>query len=497
MQRIITIIGLLSLLVAFPAQSQSGEEPPYLYYYSSMLGGLIIERADGTDSRHIAADVIPAGYTGLVGPGWSPSGKYFATFPINYGDYLSSVGRPYLVDTHGNEVVSWFGITDITAFMQWSPTGENILLIAGKPSASRSHGFGTFFYLVDANQGRIIAEFGINLSMMAYEMGEVIWDVPNRHIILYFAPDIYEPKTRYRVKLGFDGTTIREPITLEEWVEHNNRPSPDVSSSSLYDAIAQSSSGRYEAQGVAEPALVNLQTGQIVELPLHSQASICADFIWNGDETHIITMNGTTVAGGGCGTAVVGVTNSQGRLWRELGKCSWNTPCIGWLPDTVPINTLPPGAVQPVQLDPVRIDYETSPVFSFGQTGVPPTRLRCTDTNNIHIIDAETENLQYMLKDLPCPYTFNRTSTFEGIPVATAIEPAQELLAVFYSSSFDYVSIWTKVDDHFEQGLLLDSNGFLLEFTESGEYLRARNGRGWKVYAVDDILARIPSHEDN
>src|SRR5215208_3273113 len=79
-------------------QAQTDSPPPYLYYYSQLLGGLIIERADGTDSRQIAADVIPPKLTGLGGPGWSPSGKYFAAQGVTYSD-SSYISTPYLVDT--------------------------------------------------------------------------------------------------------------------------------------------------------------------------------------------------------------------------------------------------------------------------------------------------------------------------------------------------------------------------------------------------------------
>src|SRR4051794_7367447 len=86
----LTVILLLTLVlvsIAAPLQAQTDSAPPYLYYYSQLLGGLIIERADGTDSRQIAADIIPPDLTGLGGPGWSPSGKYFIASGKKRGDY--------------------------------------------------------------------------------------------------------------------------------------------------------------------------------------------------------------------------------------------------------------------------------------------------------------------------------------------------------------------------------------------------------------------------
>src|SRR5690606_29172202 len=122
------------------------EAPPYLYYYSRMLGGIIIERADGTDSRHIAADVIPPNMTGLGGPGWSPSGKYFAAYQVSYGVYTGSRGNPYIINAQGEALSSWISLVATTIQMQWSPAGEDILLIIGKYEDYISSNLGTFVW---------------------------------------------------------------------------------------------------------------------------------------------------------------------------------------------------------------------------------------------------------------------------------------------------------------------------------------------------------------
>src|SRR3954471_12396585 len=100
--RLTAILLILFTLGVTPSlHAQTDSAPPYLYYYSQLLGGLIIERADGTDSRQIAADVIPPNLTGLGGPGWSPSGKYFAAYSEIYSEGGSSPRTPYLIDTKG------------------------------------------------------------------------------------------------------------------------------------------------------------------------------------------------------------------------------------------------------------------------------------------------------------------------------------------------------------------------------------------------------------
>ncbi len=84
MRKIIMIVAIILLSFSSKIAAAETTPAPYLYYYSRMLGGLIIERADGTDSRLIGADVIPPSMTGLQGPGWSPSGKFFAAGGVNY-----------------------------------------------------------------------------------------------------------------------------------------------------------------------------------------------------------------------------------------------------------------------------------------------------------------------------------------------------------------------------------------------------------------------------
>lgn len=59
-------------------------DAPFLYYYSSQQEAFIIERADGTDSRILADYKLPqlegSSQSGgrIEGPGWSPTGKWFA-----------------------------------------------------------------------------------------------------------------------------------------------------------------------------------------------------------------------------------------------------------------------------------------------------------------------------------------------------------------------------------------------------------------------------------
>lgn len=78
--------GIFSLfvLVLWPTAPMAAQvaTAPYIQYLDAENGTFIIERADGTDSRNFGALTVPPTATSIVravhGPGWSPSGEWFA-----------------------------------------------------------------------------------------------------------------------------------------------------------------------------------------------------------------------------------------------------------------------------------------------------------------------------------------------------------------------------------------------------------------------------------
>jgi hypothetical protein len=306
---------------------------PYLYYYSPQLGGIIIERADGTDSHHIGADVIPPGAGGIAGPGWSPSGHFFAAHTIT--DTLSGplTGEPFIIDITGKRFGTWLELTSKTNFMQWSPDGADILLIVAGYFSDRPPDVGTFFWLFDIENNVILADFGANIEDVTTGVSEITWE--HERIIFYIQVTAGNFYQYYRVTMHFDGTTLREVISDEEFAEHYSDPLV-VRFSNYLEEYAASPSGRYEARGAFQPTLTDTTTGETIELPHSTRATTCATFLWSEDEQYILSAAGTVVAGGGCGAAILGVTDSKGNLWRELGICSWDfPPCVGWLPERV------------------------------------------------------------------------------------------------------------------------------------------------------------------
>lgn len=483
---IFTCVGI-STLHAQPDTTQ-----PYLYYYSQLLGGLIIEHPDGTDSRQIAADVIPPNMTGLSGPGWSPSGKYFAAYNFIAQPYRSGTDTPYIIDLQGYSIASKLTTSIInTLYMQWSPSGTDVLLIVGLLHPD----YETSFWLVDVAQDKVIATFTTPIEdLLSYSITEVLWDVNQQQIMFYVRARLVKEVPLYRVTMHFDGKIERQEVLT------NDGLSALVDTITLEDADAliygknTSPSGIYTAYGLHPPKLIDNRTGKTIDLPVHTQATICRDYLWTSDEVYTITLDGTLLAGGGCASAAMGVTNPQGTLWRELGRCSWDhPPCIGWLPSNVDLQALPSGSSKPIQLDPTRIDYDR-----YAETILPskehPLKWFCDANSTAVIRDTKSRTDLYTLVHIECPYNpHNNLIASKGIPVAAAEDPSHQLLATYtnYSNERGGVMIWKLGVDNYQPILRLNTLGLQLEFTPDNQYLRARNYNGWKVYSVADILASV------
>ncbi|NJL54893.1 hypothetical protein HC928_06665 [bacterium] len=141
-------------------------------------------------------------------------------------------------------------------------------------------------------------------------------------------------------------------------------------------------------------------------------------------------------------------------------------------------------------LDPVRIDESEiryGPEFLV-EPGTP--RLQCTEGQTDAIVQGENDAILYDLAALSCPYNADYPYADEGAYLIYTYNETHDLLATYYADSLEeYVSIWTRRNGVYERVLRLNTYGYDLEFADDGEYLRARNVNGWKVYAVDDILS--------
>lgn len=491
-----SLFAILIMLSMGLRAAVAEDTPSYLYYYSRMLGGIIIERADGTDSRLIGADVIPPGMDGLRGLGWSPSGRYFLATSINYSDGGHyNVQGIYLFDDAGQQPIPYLATAGAVYTAQWSPDGGDLLMIVAGDYGRPYDNVTISYLLVAPSTGQVLAEFEATLVLSSRESNspDLIWDFEAQQVIFYIVtdPDIPERRQPYRVMMSFDGSVLKEPMTEAEF---NARPDvPDVPYSIdigelSTDAIDISPSGRYQA---SRDVLQDMQIGTEIELPVHSQGTICRKFFWSNSEQYILSLTGTLIAGGGCASAVLGVTDLHGQLWRELGGCSWDVPpCVSWLPPRVDVSSLPPGQQKPIQLDPVAYEPVEHPDY-FSYLDETNFEFHCgVQRRQRYIVDKSTQSTVYTLDDIEkCPYSSDRGD--EGVPVVIAYDPSFKLLATYTGRASDsYLSIWKECAYGPSVKILkLMSYGTELEFTPDGKQLRARNYNAWKIYDVADILA--------
>lgn len=488
---IVTLTVLMLLSMSAQIQAQPEALPPYIYYYSHMLGGLIVERADGSDSRHFATEALPLDLdqNGLRGPGWSPSGRYFAAFGVTYTGQASPP-RPHpptVFDSQGLPVFEWLPYISNPISMHWSPGGEDLLIIFG--GYNRTAGLGLFIWLLDVANQKVLADTGVNLNFESLGLGRIDWDLSHDRVVTGIGADLYNWR-HYRVTMQLDGTVMKEPITSGETDQGASPPSNEnvgtitETDISLW-GISTSPSGLFE---IYHDEITNTVTGEIITLPIHSQSTICRKYLWSPDERYIIVLSGTLRAGGGCGGALIGITDNRGELWRELGSCYWDEPaCVGWLPPAVDVASLPPGQPDSVLLEPVRFDpeqYQEIMVHDTAFLGI------CQEDNRVAVVDRATNETHFTLLNMPCPFADSRPIEWRSIQAAYL--ESHGLLATFSDS---YVHIWRSTEDGFVDVLRLNAEGYELEFTEDGQYLRARNVHAWKVYSVAEILAAIQAEE--
>jgi hypothetical protein len=134
------IIGFLPTHAQEPSQSDA----PYLYYYSDIVNGFVIERADGTDSRVLGAGLVDSQANGVYGAGWSPSGEWFAftsfqRIPYGGGNSLNAV----VIHVSGERLLNTLQNIPNIAYMQWLPNEDVLLLESDAP-----YNYG---YVPDAN----------------------------------------------------------------------------------------------------------------------------------------------------------------------------------------------------------------------------------------------------------------------------------------------------------------------------------------------------------
>ncbi|MEM9954606.1 MAG: hypothetical protein AAF846_23555 [Chloroflexota bacterium] len=126
-------INIIIIFLFFLSASitQSTEDTPYLYYYSTQEQAFIIEKADGSDSKILAMYELPPEHTLINGAGWSYTGTWFAWSSSAVG---GAGGNKNIYLTDGIQTLTvLLEPTPQPIYMVWSPNND-LLLVSYYPN---------------------------------------------------------------------------------------------------------------------------------------------------------------------------------------------------------------------------------------------------------------------------------------------------------------------------------------------------------------------------
>ncbi|MCU0466626.1 MAG: hypothetical protein MUF38_18920 [Anaerolineae bacterium] len=156
------VLVLLALLV-FPVSAQDDPPPaPYLYYYSPLIGGFVIERADGFDSRAVGVGFSDSTQNEILAPLWSPSGRWMVWQTANYGGLGPSYYRAWGSRVDGSAQLSVLEFPrDVqvnTVVLEWSPDRDLLLAVQITQPLGQDNPPATAHYrLIDSETDGVIA----------------------------------------------------------------------------------------------------------------------------------------------------------------------------------------------------------------------------------------------------------------------------------------------------------------------------------------------------
>jgi len=175
-------IFLITVLLPGRTGAKAGPSAPFLYYYSDNRAAFIIERADGTDSRILSSYKLPATSDFIGGPGWSPSGQWFAwTASIGGGTGADENSIAYVVSRDGKQLFSYPDATGEVQSMEWSPTADLLMLQRQVPINL----YAKEVYVVDIIRQKTILM--LSESQLGVSFWDEEWSPDGQYIIVHYA----------------------------------------------------------------------------------------------------------------------------------------------------------------------------------------------------------------------------------------------------------------------------------------------------------------------
>lgn len=149
---VVPILWFVLLIPLLAFAQDTSQTAPYIYYLSNVAHGLVIERADGSDSRILAADSIPAEHSALDHVEWSVSGEWVSWMSRGENGGIAMPSSGWIARTDGSLRLQRLDEMGGTVFaLKWSPTADVLFVAHSDSSALR-------LMIIDVNQDRILAQ---------------------------------------------------------------------------------------------------------------------------------------------------------------------------------------------------------------------------------------------------------------------------------------------------------------------------------------------------
>lgn len=469
-----------SLAPTVRAQPPDDDPVPYLYYYSDVLNGIVIERADGTDSRLIGQGITLCSQR-LAGPGWSPDGKWFAWNTLQIGPWSNSYCSAHVLEVSTDRILEVVQQIIVITSIDWSPDGQYSLVLGERTQSN----YEETIWLIDLETDTVLAAFDYvsapASSPPRYYQAD--WIIDDEQVVTYGIEGIGDDFRPFRVALHFDGTVIKtyaapnEPLGPLVPLEAIHVPADNHDVKCDRFPI-DSPEGRYI--GCSMGLLKDSSSGEFVELPRHSDATsrVVLDVKWHPSEEWAILgydrcITDCTAIGG------TSVMNLDGRVVRELASCGFEDACIGWLPDTVNLDALPPGQPDSVLLAPLIFDFDVSDGFVVEQ----PYAKTCNEEETI-IEDRETAEVRFTFPGSSgCSGTSSERE--EDIFYPFALSPDSRLYAAPAEGKTGLYDATTG-----KLVALVDEIPIALAFNEDGTVLEVRSYQALTTWDVQEAIAR-------
>lgn len=487
-----SLVLMFMLIVPVYAQDASSDDVPYLYYYSNVLKGIVIERADGTDSFILGRGLVEENVQWSRGPGWSTDGTWFAwhTEPEPSEPLVRTVAKGYAVSING-QILSILSEFPCVYEMHWHPT-DNILLVYGNVAQDTRAGacignsapLVATYWLIDANNQALLATFSFG-PMIDTAFGPVIyWDESNELIhfrVVYnsFAGGEFVPY-RYFVTMHFNGEVQMQPISSDGVSFEMSRLTPTLSDRDRpTEFTSRFASSEYHIEDV--PPSVDWDGGHVARQ-------------W--DESRRLLLVGHELCRAGCHGVVeeVSIFNPRTGTNRELSDCGEYPSCVGWLPERIDIDALPLGQPESVLPTPISIEYSDERSYSWQVEDRATHQLICNQENQRLelVIDQETDSTDFVLPVAErCRTLIQREPevSHEIESIVFALSPNEAYFAI--TDVTKYTSLYDT-----ESGALIVTLNFYgeeLAFSDDSQFLITSSTT---VTATWDIQELIANHSD-